>query len=281
MKLYQFLNFAREINNNDSVNKILLSKLLEKDLTWIYANLNIIIADSEVKLAKYLNLVIKYHDGFPLGYILGYSFFKNNKIFIDQNVLIPRNETELLVEKTLFYINKFFDSDSLDILDLATGSGCIAISIALENSKWNITASDVSIQALSVAKINQKFYHLKNIKLIQSDLFQNLDNQKFNIIISNPPYIDKNANNYNINNLQHEPELALFADNYGLDFYQRIFASVLKFTKKDFFIAFEIGFDQKESLEKLLKKNFDNYFYWFEKDYSSHFRFLFISSKAL
>lgn len=280
MKLYQFLNLAKTINDNDNVNKIILSNLLKKDLIWLYANLNSL-NNNKKTLTIYLNLIKKYANGFPLGYILGYVFFNNNKILVNQNVLIPRNETEILVEKTLIYAKQIFNFNSLNVLDLGTGSGCIAISLALKETNWNIIASDISTKALNVARLNQKLYQLNNINLVHSDLFTNLNNIKFDIIVSNPPYIDKNSNNYNINNLQHEPELALFANNFGLSYYQKILAIILNFTNKDFFIALEIGFDQKEAIENMLKEKFNSYFYWFEKDYNNHFRFLFISSKAL
>gem|GEM_PF-839011 len=85
--------------------------------------------------------------------------------------------------------------------------------------------------------------------------------EKFDIVISNPPYIDKSKKNYQVNNLKYEPELALFADNFGLGYYQRILKSILNFTNKDFLISFEIGFDQKSELESILTENFQNYFY--------------------
>lgn len=280
MKIYQILKLAKTINNDENVNKIILANLLNKDLNWVYANFNIFELDEKF-LNQYLILIKKYFTGFPLGYILGYTFFKGNKIFLNQNVLIPRNETEILVERTLFYTEKLFNLKSLNVLDLCTGSGCIAISLALAKPNWNIIASDISNSALKVADLNKNFYCLNNIDLVKSDLFLNLKDQKFDVIISNPPYIDKNDNNYNINNLIHEPELALFANNFGLEYYQEIFAVILKFTKKDFFLALEIGFNQKQSIEKLLKNNFDSYFYWFEKDYQNYWRYLFVSSKEL
>ncbi|MGL5268685.1 MAG: peptide chain release factor N(5)-glutamine methyltransferase [Spiroplasma sp.] len=279
MKIYQFLKFAKILNNNENVNKIILANLLAKDLSWIYANLNSLNLD-EKQLKQYLILIKKYVAGFPLGYILGYVFFSGNKILVDQNVLIPRNETEILVEKTLLYSSKLFNLKSLDILDLCTGSGCIAVSLALKRLDWNFIASDISTKALNIAALNKDFYYLNNIKLVESDLFTNLKNSKFDIVVANPPYINQNAINYSTS-LVYEPELALFADDFGLYYYQRILASVLKFTKQDFLIALEIGFDQKQALEKLLVDKFNSYFYWFEKDYSNHWRFLFISSKKL
>ncbi|MDQ7982948.1 MAG: peptide chain release factor N(5)-glutamine methyltransferase [Spiroplasma sp.] len=280
MKYYQFLSLARKINQNENVNKLILANLLEKNLTWIYANLNVVNTD-RFFLQKYLSLVKKYASGWPLAYLSGHVFFYNYKIFVNEDVLIPRNETELLVSRVLFWSQKLFSFMPIKVLDLGTGSGCIAISLALKKPEWQIFASDISDKALEIAKLNQEFYHLDRLTLVKSDLFNNLTNEKFDIIISNPPYIDKSKKDYQINNLKHEPELALFADNFGLAYYQKILASVLNFTNKDFLIAFEIGFDQKSALESILALNFQNYFYWFEKDYSNHWRFLFISSCKL
>ena len=280
MKYYQFLSLARKINQNDNINKLILANLLKKDLTWIYANLNMVNTDKNF-LRKYLSLVKKYASGFPFAYLSGHVFFYNYKIFINKNVLIPRNETELLVSRTLYWSQKLFNLVPLKVLDLGTGSGCIAISLALKNPEWEVFASDISDKALKIAKLNKEFYHLDRLNLVKSNLFSNLVDEKFDIVISNPPYIDKSKKNYQVNNLKYEPELALFADNFGLGYYQRILKSILNFTNKDFLISFEIGFDQKSELESILTENFQNYFYWFEKDYSNHWRFLFISSRQL
>lgn len=280
MEIYQFLNLAKAINDNENVNKIILVNLLKKDLPWLYANLNTL-QDDQTVLKEYLSLVQMYADGLPLGYIFGYVFFNNNKIFVDKNVLIPRNETEILVNHTLSYTEKLFSNKKIDVLDLCTGSGCIAITLALKQLDWNIIASDISSKALEIARLNQNFYQLQNIKLVESDLFANLTDNKFDLIICNPPYINKNSNTYDKTNLLHEPEIALFADNFGLIYYQRIFATFLQYTKKDFLLALEIGFDQKLILEAILQEQYSNYHYWFEKDYDNHWRYLFISSKAL
>ncbi|MBE4704219.1 peptide chain release factor N(5)-glutamine methyltransferase [Spiroplasma platyhelix] len=280
MQIYQFLNLARTVNDNENVNKIILVNLLNKDLVWLYSNLNTIKYDQKF-LKKYLALVKQYADGLPLGYIFGYVFFNGNKILVDKNVLIPRNETEILVDRALFYAEKLFASKILNVLDLCTGSGCIAISMALKKANWNFIASDISTKTLDTARLNQNLHQLVNVKLVTSDLFVNLAESKFDLIVCNPPYIEKSSDTYQISKLAHEPELALFADDGGLEFYQRIFASVLNYTKPDFLLALEIGFDQKQALEKMLAEKFSSYFYWFEKDYQNHWRFLFISSKGL
>lgn len=279
MQIYEILNLARARNNNENVNKIILANLLKQDLAWVYANLKTTKYDQKF-LDQYLNLIQQYVAGMPLGYILGHVFFHGQKILVDHNVLIPRDETEGLVDLSLSYADKFFKSQTLAVLDLCTGSGCIAISLAKAKPKWNLIASDISAKALKVARANQQLHQVENLVFVASDLFANLD-KKFNLIICNPPYIDQTSDSYQSKNLSHEPALALFADNSGLDYYQRIFSTILHYVQEEFLLAFEIGFDQKDVLEAMVQEQFQDYSYWFEQDYNHHWRFLFISSRPL
>lgn len=280
LQIYQLLAKAKTINQQDHVNKEILVYLVKQDLAWLYRNLNTTQYDEQFA-QKYLELVQQYANGVPLGYLVGHVFFRGQKIFVDQNVLIPRPATELLVEKTLVYAEKLFGPQKLNVLDLGTGSGCIATSLATAQPNWKFTASDVSIKALQVAQSNLALHDIKNVQLVASDLFANLPNQQFDILISNPPYIDRTSNTYEEKNLQHEPALALFAEQHGLYFYQQILATMKHYLKQDFLVAFEIGFDQKEVLTKILAKDFSQNSYWFEKDYQGHWRFLFISNCTL
>lgn len=280
LQIYQLLATAKTINQQDRVNKELLAHLLAQDLAWLYRNLNTIQYDEQF-IQKYLELVQQYANGVPLGYLLGHVFFRGQKILVDQNVLIPRPATELLVEKTLSYAEKLFGDQKLNVLDLGTGSGCIATSLGTAQPNWNLIASDVSPNALQVAQTNLALHDIKNVQLVVSDLFANLPKQQFDLLICNPPYIDRTSNTYEQQNLQYEPDLALFAEQHGLYFYQQILATMKQHLQQDFFVAFEIGFDQKESLAEILAKDFDQNAYWFEKDYQGHWRFLFISSRTL
>lgn len=275
MTYKDYLFFAKHVNNNDEkANKIILLYVIEKDLSWLYANL-----DTEIEndfLEQYLLLIKKYVSGYPLQYIIGYQYFYGNKFFVDNRVLIPRSETEELVNYVFDYAKNIFHNDKLSILDLGTGSGVIAISIALIKPQWKVVASDISIAALEVAKINAKNYHLNNIKFIESDLFSNLKNHKFNIIIANPPYINETSDTYHMVNLQYEPKLALFAHENGLSLYKLIFQHCSKFVTKPFLLAFEFGFDQKDALEILLKTYLYDYRYQFVKDANGKWRMLFV-----
>ena len=190
---------------------------------------------------------------------------------VNENVLIPRFETELLVEKVIHYIEKYFDK-KIDILDIGTGSGCIAITLKKEVNA-NIDAIDISEEALEVAKENAKLNDV-DIYFTQGDLFSNIS-KKYDVIISNPPYLSKDEEVMDIVK-NNEPHIALYADNNGLKIYERIFRDVKNYINRRSIIAFEIGYTQEKELEKLCKKTFPQDKYIFEKDLSGKTRYLFI-----
>lgn len=207
-------------------------------------------------------------------YIVGNVNFYGNVIDVDKSVLIPRFETELLVEKTIGYIYKLFDK-MVNIIDIGTGSGCIAITLKKELNA-NVIAVDVSRDAIDVATSNA----IKNdvsIDFILSDVFSNVSG-KFDVIISNPPYIreDEEIEDIVRNN---EPHLALFAKDNGMYFYDNILKNASGYLNKKFLIAFEIGYEQGNSVRDLAYKYLDNIDVLIEKDYSSKDRFVFIISK--
>lgn len=216
----------------------------------------------------------RYKNGEPVQYIIGNVNFYGNTIKVNKNVLIPRFETEELVEKTIKRIKNKFDQQ-INILDLCTGSGCIAITLKKELNS-NITATDISIDALEVAKENIKLNNV-DIKLIESNLFSNI-NDKFDCIISNPPYIsyDEEIDDIVKNN---EPNIALYAPNKGLYFYEEILKNIKKYLNDKFIIAFEIGYKQGNDLVEITNKYLDNVNISVEKDLQGRDRFLFIESK--
>lgn len=216
----------------------------------------------------------KYKNGEPVQYIIGNVNFYGNTIKVNKNVLIPRFETEELVEKTIKRIKNKFDQQ-INILDLCTGSGCIAITLKKELNS-NITATDISIDALEVAKENIKLNNV-DITLINSDLFNNI-NDKFDCVISNPPYIsyDEEIDELVKNN---EPDIALYAPNKGLYFYEEILKNIKKHLNDRFIIAFEIGYKQGNDLVEITNKYLDNVNISVEKDLQGRDRFLFIETK--
>ena len=208
-------------------------------------------------------------------YIVGNVEFYGNLIEVDSNVLIPRFETELLVEKTIMYIQRLFSKDkisNLKILDIGTGSGCIAITLKKElNSK--VVGVDISLEALEVAKRNA-IHNEADICFYSSDLFSNVSG-KFDVIVSNPPYIryDEAIEDIVKNN---EPHLALYASEQGLYFYRKILEKASTYLSNQFLIAFEIGESQGEAIKNMAYLYLNDVSVNIEKDYSGRDRFVFI-----
>ena len=213
-------------------------------------------------------------EGEPVQYIVGNVNFYGYEFKVDKNVLIPRFETEELVEKTVNLIDLYFD-DVVDILDIGTGSGCIAITLnKLVDS--NVCACDISSYALDIAKENNRLNNT-DVKFIKSDIFSNIE-KKYDIIISNPPYISRDEEIMDIVK-NNEPEIALYAPNSGLYFYEEILKNASKYLKDKFLISFEIGYKQKDEVIKIASKYFSDSKIWGEKDLEGNDRFIFILKK--
>lgn len=218
---------------------------------------------------KYFELIDRRSKGEPVQYIMGSQEFMGIEFIVNENVLIPRQDTETMVEDALEIINAgslrgedmHVKRKEWDILDLCTGSGAIGVSLARIANKVNVTCSDISEGAIKVAKENaQKHGLAKSMKFEQGDLFEPFNKhfrkQKFDMIISNPPYIKSSV----IPTLQkevceHEPLSALDGGESGLDFYERIVSGVGSHLKKDGVLLMEIGNDQGEAVSGLLSRN--------------------------
>ena len=210
--------------------------------------------------------------GEPVQYIVGDVDFYGNIIKVNKNVLIPRRETEELVEKTVNYIKKYLNTE-IDILDIGTGSGCIPITLKKLLPNSNITGADISKEALEVATSNASFNNTQ-VRFIESDVFTNITS-KYDCIISNPPYIryDEEIMDIVKNN---EPHLALFAEDEGLYFYKKIISESPKYLKEKFIIAFEIGEEQGEAIKQFATNQFPNAKVLLEQDMQHLDRFIFI-----
>ena len=206
------------------------------------------------KVSKFFEQIRKRTSNKPLQYITGHQEFMGLDFDVNENVLIPRLDTEVLVETALNIIKKI-NKEKIRILDLCTGSGCIAISLKkLSEKKVEITASDISAKALEVAKINAK-KNDENIEFIESNLFENIEG-KYDIIISNPPYIkSKEVLDLMEEVRSYEPNLALDGGEGGLDFYNKITKESVKFLNNYGFLLYEIGYDQSEDIKKIFKDN--------------------------
>ncbi len=205
---------------------------------------------------KYFQLINKHiKDDTPLSHLVGFEYFYDRKFKVTSDVLSPRMETEELVYKVIDYIRKN-NLTNIKILDLCTGSGIIGITLKKELEEFDvkILASDISSRALTVAKENASSLEA-DISFVESDLFSNIQD-KFDIIVSNPPYIahdDKKTIKENV--LNYDPHLALFADEEGMYFYRNIIEKSRPYLNEKGIMFFEIGYDQKEKIITLGENN--------------------------
>ena len=250
---YDFSKF--DICSKDELISILIChiKKINKSKYYLLKE-EIHLTDSEVNvLFSYLDKII--YEKIPVQYVLGYVYFYNEKYIVNSNVLIPRQDTEVLVEKAIEYINKY---DLINGLDLCCGSGAIGIS-ALNNSKIKkMHFVDISEGALDVTRKNIKINNVeKNTLVINSNLFENLMTTecKYDIIISNPPYIPTNDIDTLSEYVKSEPILALDGGKTGLNFYEKIIDDARNFLNDNSFIMFEIGYNQMDDLVSI----FDRY----------------------
>ncbi|MBQ2983584.1 MAG: peptide chain release factor N(5)-glutamine methyltransferase [Candidatus Gastranaerophilales bacterium] len=198
----------------------------------------------------------------PIQHILGFAYFMGEKYIVNENVLIPRDETELLVQKAYELIKN--QQTKIDILDIGVGSGCISCALAkkLFEKDIEILGVDISLDAISTALENiNKLDLIRKVILRKSDIFSKIrDIEKFDLIVSNPPYIPLSQKDELDNVVKNfDPHLALFApDEDGIEFYKKIIETAPKFLKKGGFLAFELGVNQSEKVKKLLEKDFKN-----------------------
>lgn len=231
-------------------------------------------------LKKYLNKenveeeLERVKKGEAIQYVVGNVDFYGLPFFVNKNVLIPRWETEELVERTLKILKQNFNKPT--ILDIGTGSGCIAITLS-KKMDCLMDASDVSKEALEVAKKNNEM-NKSNVTFIESDLFSNIHGKKYDCIISNPPYIAYEEEIMDVVK-NNEPHLALYAKENGLYFYKEILKEAKNYLKEEYFIAFEIGASQDKEIIEIAKSTFPSAKIWSEKDLNGFSRYVFILKK--
>ena len=205
---------------------------------------------------KYFSLIEKHiKEDVPLSHLVGFEYFYDRKYKVTKDVLSPRMETEELIYKVIEYV-KASNKNKFKILDLCTGSGIIAITLKkeLEKVSVDVIASDISEEALEIAKENSQS-HDATIKFIKSDIFNHI-NDRFDIIVSNPPYIDrKDEVTMKDNVLKYDPDLALFAEEEGMFFYRKIIEQAKDYLNENGVMFFEIGYDQKDKIINLADMN--------------------------
>ena len=238
----------KELENKLDRNEIfiILEHILDKTKSEILTNLDFKITDSNKE--KIFEIVKRRVNNEPLQYITHNQYFYGNRFYVNENVLIPRADTEILVEEVLKIAN-----NEEHVLDLCTGSGCIGISLKKANEKFNVTASDISSNALTIAMINSKINNV-NINFVKSNLFNNIE-QKFNIIVSNPPYIKTKDMEDLQKEVKNEPCVALDGGEDGLDFYKKIISNAKQYLTEKGVIALEIGYNQAEDVKSILEEN--------------------------
>ena len=249
--------------------EMLLANLLEINSLELLNCLDKVIDEDTINIYKKQVEAVKNKE--PIQYVIGNVDFYGNIIDINKDVLIPRFETEELVEKTINYINKYFNR-RIDIVDIGTGSGCIAITLKKELD-CNMDAVDISSKALEVAKHNIDKYKL-DVNLHLGNMLEPL-NKKFDVIISNPPYIAYSEEIMDIVK-NNEPETALYAADNGLYFYKEIIKNSKNYLKEKSMLAFEIGQTQGNVLKEYALEYFPNKIITIEKDLQGNDRFLFI-----
>lgn len=251
--------------------KMLLANLLNKNSLELLTCLNETVSSEIIEKYKYqLSLLEKQ---LPVQYIIGKSNFYGNDFIVNENTLIPRFETEELVEKTLFYIDKFFPTKNLNIIDLGTGTGCIGITLKKMLPESKVTLVDISEETLKVTKENARLLSC-DVDIINSDYFNEVSGT-FDVVISNPPYIkEKEEIEALVKN--NEPNLALYAGIDGLDSYRKILKNISNHLNKFYLIAFEIGCTQKSDIENLVKENLPDSKIITHKDLQGRDRMVFI-----
>lgn len=226
--------------------------------------------EKQEEAIKKLNL------GYPVQYIIGNVDFFGNIININENVLIPRFETEYLVEKTINYLQKL-NIYNPEVLEIGTGSGCISIALK-KNINCEITAIDISKEALEIAKINSLQNNV-SIEFKLEDIHNLKTKQKFDLIISNPPYVPFNSTVDE--KTKFEPQNAIFANDNGIYFYKIIIEKLKHNLKDNFLIAFEIGDKEGFLIKEIVNKNLPKAHFKLEKDYNNYERYVFITNKPI
>jgi release factor glutamine methyltransferase len=225
----------------------LLVYLLNKSFTWLKTWPEFELSNEQVE--KYQKLLRRREAGEPIAYITGEKNFWTLALETNASTLIPRSETELLVETALAFLA---DKNQAKILDLGTGTGAIALSIASERLNDSVFACDFNHDAVKLAASNAKKNHINNVKILQSNWFDNIDQYDFDLIISNPPYIKENDPHLQLGDLVYEPESALVSADEGLADIKLITQQSLKYFSAGGGLMFEHGFEQAQAVRDIL-----------------------------
>ena len=238
-----------EIKKNDL--EYCLMDCLGKDRTFLHTQKEYLLTKEEQY--KFNNYTKQLKKSIPLAYITGSQPFYKNQFIVSPKVLIPRPETEILVEEVINSGEKMYSKNQpVKILDLGAGTGCIGLSIAAEKPEWLIYLSDIEIEIARVIYMNKIKLNLKNCEIIVTDWMSAFSKNSFDIIVTNPPYIDKSSIEVADSVKKYEPKKALFADDSGLSHIKSIITSSKKSLKKNGYLFIENGYDQSQQVTKFL-----------------------------
>ena len=257
MKIEELLREGKKVLEKNNIEEAsIISRILLEYVLKIDRNKLVINKDEEIENNKeneYMGYIKEVVAGKPVQYITNKQEFMGLSFFVDENVLIPQPDTEILVEEAIKYANQI--KEDVEILDMCTGSGCIGVALAKHVKNAKVTLVDISTKALEVAKKNAKENEVKEkVNFIQSDMFENIKG-KFDVIVSNPPYIKTKVINELDLQVQNEPHLALDGGEDGLKFYEILINEAPKYLKENGKIFLEIGYDQKKEVEELARNS--------------------------
>lgn len=252
-KSVQYLE-KNDIQEGKLIAEIVFSHVLNIDRMMLFTKYRDDVEDEEIEKIRYFIQKIG-REKFPVQYLLNEQEFYGRKFYVDKGVLIPRQDTEILVEKMIDTLKDKVLKNEIHpkILDIGVGSGIIGITAALEIESSYVLGVDISDKALETAKKNKEILKVSNIKFLKSDLFENVEFREFDMIVSNPPYISLNeVGIMSDDTLLHEPSEALFAENDGLYFYYEICQKASDYLADFGYLLFEIGYKQGKNVAKIM-----------------------------
>ncbi|MEN1937163.1 peptide chain release factor N(5)-glutamine methyltransferase [Paenibacillus sp. 102] len=260
MRVYEALkwasSFLQENGRDENAGEIVLCHVLKTNRTGLMMNMREEISEEQEK--TFMGFIHKHVDGIPVQYMIGYEMFYGRSFFVNEEVLIPRPETEELIVGVLNRIQSMFGKQELHVADIGTGSGAISITLALENKNLHVYTVDIAQESIEVAKENANTLGA-NVTFYHGDLLSPFyeTGQKLDVVVSNPPYIpEEDWRGLSPVVKEHEPKRALVGGEDGLDFYRRFMEELPNVLQRKAIVAFEVGIGQGEDVKGLLQQTF-------------------------
>ncbi|PFN07804.1 peptide chain release factor N(5)-glutamine methyltransferase [Bacillus cereus] len=260
MRVYEALkwasSFLQENGRDENAGEIVLCHVLKTNRTGLMMNMREEISEEQEK--TFTEFIHKHVDGIPVQYMMGYEMFYGRSFFVNEEVLIPRPETEELIVGVLDRVQRMFGKQELHVADIGTGSGAISITLALENQNLHVYTVDIAKESIEVAQENANALGA-NVTFYHGDLLSPFyeTGQKLDVVVSNPPYIpEEDWRDLSPVVKEHEPKRALVGGEDGLDFYRRFMEELPNVLQKKAIVAFEVGIGQGEDVKGLLQQTF-------------------------